>query len=79
MNLYHVQDADCPMWVAAESLADAISRWEAHGRDEYGDADEVEPPQGAAYLRGLRVSSCLSGLGRDRGVAAHHRQADARA
>ena len=50
MNLYHVQDADRPMWVAAESLADAISRWEAHGRDEYGDADEVEPPQGVQLI-----------------------------
>jgi len=47
-QLYHVQDPDRPMFVVALSMQDAVSRWEAHIREE-NDCDAGDPPQGVTH------------------------------
>ncbi len=45
MNLYHIQDADRPMYVIARSWNEAIVIWENKVIGE-NDADDCEPPAG---------------------------------
>lgn len=53
MNLYHVQDADRPMYVVAASFGDAIDRWkEVIATENNMSINEVEEPMGCEYVCG---------------------------
>lgn len=46
--LFHIQDNDCPMYVAATDYAEALRRWEAKMRaeNEFTEGEAVPPPYG---------------------------------
>lgn len=52
MNLYHVKDAELPLFVVAASWHDALKAWEDKVRAEMGSEvdEEVEPPQGIDFV-----------------------------
>jgi hypothetical protein len=52
MNLYHVQDADRSMWVAAHDWQEAVSRWKLQIAKEnnYALLAEVGEPQGVQLV-----------------------------
>lgn len=47
-RLFHVQDSDRPMWVAAPNYTEALRRWEMRMRseNEIGEGEPVPPPDG---------------------------------
>jgi hypothetical protein len=50
-NLYHVQDADRPMWVIAPSWTVALARWKILVAVENDmPVAEVEEPQGIQFV-----------------------------
>lgn len=50
MNLYQVQDNDGDMWVAAESMADAVDRWRERLRKENPDIEDQWEPDGVTLV-----------------------------
>ena len=51
MALYLVQDADRPMYVKADSMGEAVKRWQEVVAIENEMAfNEVEEPQGISYI-----------------------------
>lgn len=51
MNLYHIQDCDRPMYVAADSWLDAINRWKVNIAVENEESsDDVEEPEGIVLV-----------------------------
>jgi hypothetical protein len=57
MPLYHVQDADRPLWVIATSMADAVSTWKDQivyeDPENYPKPEDVEEPQGVTLICGV--------------------------
>ncbi|MGE0289341.1 MAG: hypothetical protein AB7I42_24085 [Bradyrhizobium sp.] len=49
MKLYNVQDAERPMFVVAETFAQAIARWTALVQFE-NPGVEIDPPQGVQFI-----------------------------
>ena len=51
MNLYHVQDADRPMWVYASDYSSAVFKWKALIAEENDEMiGEVVDPQGVSFI-----------------------------
>ena len=51
MNLYHVQDADRPMWVIASDYGNAVLKWKALVAEENNESiGEVVDPQGVSFV-----------------------------
>lgn len=46
--LFHIQDNDCPMYVAAPDYVEALRRWELRMRaeNEFAEGEAVPPPYG---------------------------------
>lgn len=46
-NIYHIQDADRPMWVIAASWTEALNKWKAViGPENDMKPEDVSEPQG---------------------------------
>jgi len=51
MSLFLVQDADRPMWVIAESYAEAVRKWRELIAEENGLAEvDVDGPTGIQHI-----------------------------
>lgn len=49
MPLFHIQDADRPAYVVAETYGEAEAKWRAAVANE-NDGDDCGPPQGIALV-----------------------------
>lgn len=49
MKLFNVQDSERPMFVVADSFADAIARWTALIQSE-NPGQEIDPPAGVQFI-----------------------------
>ena len=50
MALFHIQDADRPGYVVADSLEEALSKWRTAVAEENADGEMVEPPDGVSHV-----------------------------
>lgn len=50
-KLYHVQDSDGPMWVAAKDYTQAIARWKQVVAAESGEPlEDIDEPAGVTLI-----------------------------